>query len=288
MHVDIADQLGLDHALFALDARVDRGHVRGCCDLGVRQIEGERRVEQQRQLLLVQHRGDADAVGHFEHEADEGRLHRSLDAHRRPPARGVIGRLLPQRAFSGPRTLGEFAHHFDRQWRRSAGPGIRQQVHEQPLAGSHRVDGHPPCEREPDRRAIGIGARGGNIVRHGVADLADRHGHRPLEADHDDLARGGHLGLNVLGEFYREPGIAGIGLQDGFAPHRFTLSEGGCRGGGQRQAKDGRQRPAPAASGYLRRGAAERAELCRPSHHACHQRQRSGRRRIRRFRRLRL
>ena len=43
----------------------------------------EHGVEQQRELLLVQHRGDADAVGHLEDETDEGRLHRSADADRR-------------------------------------------------------------------------------------------------------------------------------------------------------------------------------------------------------------
>ena len=122
MHVDVTDQFGLDHALLALDALIDRGNVRRRRHLGVGEVECEGRIETQRKRLLVQHRGDADAVRHFEDQADEGRLHRGLDAHGRTLARDVVDLLLAQRTLGGAGAIGEFTHDIGWQGRRCAGP----------------------------------------------------------------------------------------------------------------------------------------------------------------------
>ena len=83
VNINLADQRDFHRGGFAVDLLIDRDDVRWRGELGVGQIEGERGVEQQRELLLVQHRRGVDAVGHFKHKADEGRLHRGADANRR-------------------------------------------------------------------------------------------------------------------------------------------------------------------------------------------------------------
>ena len=70
----------------------------GAATLASARSKVEHAVELQRQLLVVQHRRDADAVGHLEHEADEGRLHRGADPHRRP----LLGRRWPPAARAAP------------------------------------------------------------------------------------------------------------------------------------------------------------------------------------------
>ncbi|HYI29223.1 MAG TPA: tetratricopeptide repeat protein, partial [Bradyrhizobium sp.] len=57
----------LFNAALSFDLLADRGDVRRQRELGVREIEGERGVENQRQPLVVQHAGDTDAVRHFEY-----------------------------------------------------------------------------------------------------------------------------------------------------------------------------------------------------------------------------
>src|ERR1700710_2752427 len=71
MNVDVADQVDLDTSpvtLALLRYRCDIGR-RG--QLGIRQIERQRRVEGQRQLLLVECRRHAAAVGQFKKETSE-------------------------------------------------------------------------------------------------------------------------------------------------------------------------------------------------------------------------
>src|SRR5207253_7068674 len=59
---------------------LDRGDVRRRRDDRIGEIEIEIGVEGHRELLLVEHGGDADAVGHLEHETYEGRLYRGAHA----------------------------------------------------------------------------------------------------------------------------------------------------------------------------------------------------------------
>ena len=44
------------------------------------------------------------------------------------------------------------------------GPGVRQEIDEQPLAGRHGVHRHLARERDADALAVGIAARGAHIA----------------------------------------------------------------------------------------------------------------------------
>ena len=258
MHIDVADQFGFHRRGGAVDFLVDRGDVRRRRHLGIGEIEGQRRIEQQRQLLIVQHRRNADAVGHFEHEADEGRLHRSADAYRRALLGFRIGPLQPQRALGGARPLGQFADHLLRQAGRLAAPAIGQEIDEYPLACRHGVDGNLARQRQTDRRAIGIDAGGGDVVGHRVAQSPDRNFHRPLEADHDDGARRHNLGIDVFGELDGEPGETAGDRKRRLALDRIALAERGRSGRGQHQAGRETRHPVRPAPGDPRAGAAQR------------------------------
>src|SRR6202000_3256029 len=101
-----------------------RGDIRWRRQLGVREIEGETGRKRQRELLVVQRRGDADTVGHFEYEADEGRLHRGPDTDRRPLLYLRNRPLLSERAFGAAGAFGQFANDLDRKRRRRTFPAI--------------------------------------------------------------------------------------------------------------------------------------------------------------------
>ncbi|MEY9601327.1 hypothetical protein ABIF74_006019 [Bradyrhizobium japonicum] len=119
VHVRIADQRDLDTGLVDVGLLLDRGDVRGRGDDGVRQIEIEAGIERERQLLLVEHGGHADAVGHLEHEAHESRLHRGAHADLRTLFGLCRGALGAQGTFGDTRTLGQFLDHVHGQawWR---------------------------------------------------------------------------------------------------------------------------------------------------------------------------
>ena len=167
----------------------------GAATLASARSKAEHAVEQQRQLLVVQHRRDVDAVGHLEHEADEGRLHRGADAHRRLLLRGV-DRAAAREA---------------RARRRAPAPPVR----ERPPAGSAgggpvQLSGRKSTKirspavmvltvarRASDSRiadAVGVAPRRADIVGHGVRQFVDGNIHRALEVDDDDRARGRNLG----------------------------------------------------------------------------------------------
>ena len=259
MDVDVADQRDFHRRGIAFEFLVDRGDIRRRRQLGVRQIEGEPGVERQRELLVVQHRRDADAVGHFKYEADEGRLHRRADADRRPLL-GLGDRpLLTQRALGVARAFGQFADHLGGKCRRRPLPGVRQQIDEYPFARRHGVDGHPARQRQPDRRAVGIAPRRADIIGHRVGQLVDRDIHRVLEPDHDDRAGHGHLGIDILGELENQPGVAARLREGRLALDRIR----GMAGAGEYRAKQNQaggkpRRPAEAAPGRARAGAETR------------------------------
>jgi len=56
-----------------------------------------------------------------------------------------------------------------------------------------------------------------DIVGHRVRQTIDRNIHRLLEPDHDDRARGGHFGGNILGELEHQPGVTIGGGECGLA-----------------------------------------------------------------------
>ena len=217
---------------FNVGPLADRGDIRRRRHLGVRQIETEHVVELQRQLLVVQDRRHVDAVGHLEHEADEGRLHRGADPDRRLLLCGGDRQLRAKRPLGGPRPRRQFANDFGGKRRRRTGPAIGQEIDEDPLARRHGVDGRPPRQRQPDRGAVRIAPRGTDIVGDRVRQFIDGNIHRALEVDDDDRARGRHLGLDVLGKPEHQPGEAAGGGKRRLAPHRVV----GAAGHRERQA----------------------------------------------------
>ena len=60
-----------------------------------------------------------------------------------------------------------------------------------------------------------------DIIGHGVGQLVDRNIHRLLEADHEDRAGRGDLGLDIVGEFEHQPGIAAGRGERGLALDRI-------------------------------------------------------------------
>ncbi|MFK4506176.1 hypothetical protein ABIF81_001354 [Bradyrhizobium daqingense] len=156
VHVGIADQRDLDAGLVDVGLLLDRGDVRRCCDDRVGQIEIEVGVEGERELLLVEHGGDADAIGHLEHEAHEGRLHRGADADLRTLLGLGRGALGAQGPFGHARALGELLDDVHRQGRRRPLPPLRQKVDEGALARIHGVDGDAPRQRQANGAAVGI------------------------------------------------------------------------------------------------------------------------------------
>ncbi len=221
MHVGIADQRDLDVGLVDVGLLLDRGNVWRRRDDRVRQVEVEVGIESQRELLLVEHGGDADTVGHLEHEAHEGRLHRGTHADRRTLPGLGRGALGAQRALGDARTLGEFLDDVHRQARRRPLPALGQEVDEGALAGVHGVDRDAPRQRQADGGAIGIAARGIDVIGGAFRHAVDGNLDRPVEADDEDRARGRHLGGNVLAELDYEAGKAAAGRKSRLAPDRI-------------------------------------------------------------------
>ncbi len=207
-YVDFADQHDIDRGGIHIAALGDRGDVRRSGHLGVGEVEAQHVVELQRQLLVVEHRGNVDAVGHLENETHEGRLHRGANPYRRFLLGGIDRKLCPKRALGEARALGQFANDLGRKRRRRPGPAVGQEVDENALACRHGVDGRASCERKPDRHAVGIATRRADIIRNRVRQLVDGNIHRPLEADHDDRACRADVGIDVLGELQHQPRIA--------------------------------------------------------------------------------
>ena len=226
MHVDLADQHDVDCGRIDVGPLVDRGDVRRRRHLRIRQVEIEHAVELQRQLLIVQHRRHVDAVGHLEHEADEGRLHRGADPHRRLLLRGVDRHLRAKRALGGPRPLRQFAHDRRRKRGRRTGPAIGQEVDEDPLPRRHGVDGCPPRQRQPDRRTVGVAPRRADIIGNGVRQFVDGNIHRALEVDDDDRTRGRNLGFDILGQLQHQPGESASGRKRRLTPDRIVGAAG--------------------------------------------------------------
>ena len=121
--------------------------------------------------------------------------------------------------------LGEFANHLGRKAGRLALPIVRQHIDEHPFAGRHGVDGHLTRQRQPDRRAIGIAPRRGDIIGRRLEHPVDRNIDRALELDHEDRAGRGHIGLDVVGELENQPGIAAGHRQRGLTLDRLRLAD---------------------------------------------------------------
>ena len=206
--VDIADQRDIDCRGISVDPLVDRCHIRRRRHLGVGQIEIEHGAECQCQLLVVQHRGDADAIRHLEHEPHEGRLHQRAHANQRTLLGLGGGALQAQCALGGARPLGQLAHDFHGQAGRRPAPAVGQKIDEDPLAGGHGVDGRPARQRQPDRRAVRVAPCGRDVVRHRVRQFVDGDVDRAGEPDHDDGTCGGHLRIDILGELEDQPRVA--------------------------------------------------------------------------------
>ncbi len=246
MDIDIADQFDFDGGGFAVYLLIDRCDIRRRRHLGVGEIETEHGIELQREFLVVEHGRNVDPARHLEHEANEGRLDRCTNANGRTLLRGRCGALQTQCAFGGARAFSQFADHIGGKARRRTGPAIRQQINEYPFAGRHGVDRHPARQRKPDRRTIGIAPRRSDIVGHGVGQLVDRNIHGLLEADHDDRAGRGHLGLDIVGEFEHQPGVPAGRGERGLALDRIRPAGSASPNQQQRRRKPARaKQPTP-------------------------------------------
>ena len=235
MDIDIADQADIDRRAFAIQLLGDARNIRRRRQLGVGQIESQRRGEQQRQFLVAERRIDADAIRHLEHEAHKSRLHRGAHPDRRARFRGHGGALLAQRALGGARPIRQLFQHLLRQTGRRALPAVGHQIDIEPLASGHGIDGDLALQSEANGAAIGIAARRADIVRHRIGDLIDRDIDRALEADHHHAARKQHFGIDVFVELDHQPGIAAFGRQHGLTAHRPVVLAGGRLQGAEQQ-----------------------------------------------------
>ena len=119
--------------------------------------------------------------------------------------------LLAQLAFGLARAAGELLDHLLRQAGLQAGPGLGQQIDEQPLAGGHRIDLHLARERDADRGAVGIAPRGADIVGRAGIEAVDRDRDRLLERHHHDRTGDLDVGRHFLLEAEHQPRIAAVG-----------------------------------------------------------------------------
>jgi hypothetical protein len=242
MHVDFADDGKADQRSVRLQLLFDRRDRRRGGDFGVGEIEAERCIEHQRQLLVLERGGHADARRQVEYESNEGRLDRSPHPHRRALLHFGRGLLLPQQTLRFAGAFGEFPDDLLRQaWRRAA-PPFRHQIDESALARIHGVDGDLARQREADRHAVRIAASRADIVRHRRRQLIDRNLHRLAEADDQHRSGDADVGIDVFRQLEHQPGIAASGRERRLAPDRLLST--------RRPARNQRQQQ---AAGYQRR-----------------------------------
>ena len=216
---------------FLLDLAVDRGDRGRQRRLGVRQIELEQRVEGEREPVLGVVGGNAGELRQVEDVAGEGRL--ADDAHAQRLQLGLAREraLRPHLLFRIARAPRQLVDDLARQARRQAGPGVGQEIDEQPLGRGHRVDRHLARERDADAPAVGVAAGGADIAGQARVELVDIDVDRLLEADDDDAVGDPHLELDVLGEGEDEPGEAVLHAGADLALDRGGLGARECQGG---------------------------------------------------------
>jgi hypothetical protein len=175
------------------------------------------------------------------------------DACQRHRARARDRALLALLLVGLARSLGEFLDHLLGQAGRGCGPGIRQQVDEQPFRGHHRVDRHLAAERNPHRHAVRIAAGGAHIARCVGRQPVDGGAHLGLEADHQDAVRHADVGVDLLGKAEHDAGIAAAGIDRDVGLDR--LGQRGpypCQDEEKQGLQQDRNRPQPAPRGCAR------------------------------------
>ena len=123
-----------------------------------------------------------------------------------------------QLAFRSARAPDELVDHFLRQPRHRAFPGFGQEIDIKPLGRGDCVHLHLAEEREADRAAIGIAARGADIIGRVDVQPLDSKRNRFVEADDDDRAGDPCGRFDGLVELEHQPQEAAV--VDGFD---FTL-----------------------------------------------------------------
>jgi hypothetical protein len=145
--------------------------------LGVGQIEPQVPCKGQRQLVLGALGADRRQFGELEDIARERCLVRDPHPHgrdaalrlEREPRLRVALRLL-----GAPRQV---LDDLARQARRLAGPALRQEIDEQPLACGHGADFELLLKRKAHRAAVRIAPRGAEIPARARGDAIDRDVH---------------------------------------------------------------------------------------------------------------
>src|SRR5581483_8025052 len=131
---------------------------------GVGEIEFQRRVEYQRELVRSAIGRDADLVGQIEDVAGESRLLAHAYAYRRLLALLRDLQLLLRLLLRIARAPREFLDDFLRQAGQYAGPGVGQQIDEQALARRHGIDLHLARERDADAHAVRVAPRRADVI----------------------------------------------------------------------------------------------------------------------------
>ena len=207
-HVDArAERKAHQHGV-VVGFAVDRFDGRRQRRLGVRQIEPQHGVEDQRQLVPRIVRRYADELRQIEDIAREGRLGDDLHPDRRHLALLRQHALLAHAALRIAGAARELLDDVARQAGRQSAPVLRQEVDEHPLAGVHLIHRHLAGERDTDAFAVGIAARDAHISRHAGTDAIDGDIDRTRKGNGENIIGDPNLGFHLLGELEDEACVA--------------------------------------------------------------------------------
>jgi hypothetical protein len=115
---------------------------------------------------------------------------------------------LPRQLLGGPRAARQILNHLARQPRRLAGPFLRQQIDEQPLARGHGGEPHLARQRKAQRPPVRIAPRRADVVARPGRKPVDRHVDRLLELDHQHIAGQPGPGLDFAGHVDDQAAVA--------------------------------------------------------------------------------
>jgi hypothetical protein len=144
---------------------VDRSHGRRQSRFRFAQVECQRRVEAQRQSILAAIGGHRRLIRNVEHVAGKSRLVAEMHRHRHGLflLLGLMRQTFEPLGFAGkPR---QFLDDVLRQAGRRSGPGVRQQIDKEFVAGGDGIDRHFARQPDADGAAVGIAPRGADIFR---------------------------------------------------------------------------------------------------------------------------
>ncbi len=251
-HIDLADEEKRDRCVLRAGIRLDRLDHRRQRRFRGGEVEPQRRVEDELELLLVALRRNRDRLRKLEDVAGKGRLMSDPHAGEGDLALARDDPLLPFLLLRFASALCELFDHLLRQPRRRGGPRVRQQIDEQPLARHHRVERDLARQRKAHAHAVRVAARGADIARCVQREAIDRRAHRRLEADHQHVVGHAHVGIDLFAEAEDDAGIAAAHIDRDLRLHRLRrrgrrAKEAEQQGGLQQKDGGGSAHRAPSA-----------------------------------------